>query len=124
MAGLAEEIRGLWDTTNQMEGSPVEGGRLDLSNESMFDVLNWLLRALTSVRSLDLEVFEKSDPSTYQVIRDTDQRGMAVRRLTAPRNNALHHPQPPATPYPGPTDPSREAEPAAHTSCCLTRAVA
>ena len=93
MAGLGEEIRGLWDTLSRIEAAPVPGGRLDVSENSIFDVLNWLRRALTSLRSLDYEVFTKSDKVAYEAVRATDPRGMAVRGLTAPRNNAVHNPE-------------------------------
>lgn len=93
MAGLGEEIRGLWDTLARIEAAPVPGGRLDISDDSIFDVLNWLRRALTSIRSLDHEVFTNSDKAGYEAVRAVDPRGMAVRGLTAPRNNAVHHPE-------------------------------
>lgn len=92
MAGLGEEIRGLWDTLSRVEAAPVPGGRLDLSTHSMFEVLNWLRRALTTIRSLDHEVFLKSDEAAYETVRSSDPRGLTVRGLTAPRNNAVHHP--------------------------------
>jgi hypothetical protein len=93
MAGLGEEIRGLWDTLSRIDAAPAPNGHLDLSGDSVFDVLNWLRRALTSIRSLDLEVFDNSDPQRYLDARAADRRGMAVRGLTAPRNNAVHHPE-------------------------------
>lgn len=93
MAGLGEEIRGLWDTLSRIKGAPAPNGHLDLSGDSVIDVLNWLRRALTSIRSLDLEVFENSDQQPYLNARAADPRGMAVRGLTAPRNNAVHHPE-------------------------------
>ena len=93
MAGLGEEIRGLWDTCSRIEAGPVPGGGFAISEDSLFDVLNWLRRALTSIRSLDLEVFANSDKAGYEAVRATDPRGMAIRGLTAPRNNAVHHPE-------------------------------
>jgi hypothetical protein len=93
MAGLGEEIRGLWNTLSRIEAAPVPGGRLDISEDSILDVLNWLRRALTSIRSLDHEVFTKSDKVGYEAARAADPRGVAVRGLTAPRNNAVHHPE-------------------------------
>jgi hypothetical protein len=93
MAGLAEEIRGLWDSLSHVEAFPAEDGHLFLSPDSMFDLLNWLRRALTTIRTLDLEIFQASDETGYQTARAADPRGMAVRGLTGPRNNAVHHPE-------------------------------
>ncbi|WP_207555726.1 hypothetical protein [Intrasporangium flavum] len=93
MAGLEQEIGGLWDTMNHMQGAPAPSGFLDLTDHSIQDLLNWLRRALTTIRSLDHEIFEKSDPATYQAARQVDPRGMTIRGLTAPRNNAVHHPE-------------------------------
>ena len=93
MAGLADEIRGLWDTLGRIEGAPAPNGSLNLSDNSIVDVLNWLRRALTSVRSLDLEVFQNSNERAYLTLRAADDRGMAVKGLIGPRNNAVHHPE-------------------------------
>ena len=41
MAGLGEEIRGLWDTLSRIDAAPAPNGHLDLSGDSVFDVLNW-----------------------------------------------------------------------------------
>lgn len=92
MAGLGEEIRGMWDTFSRIEAAPAPNGHLDLGSDSILDVLNWLRRALTSIRSLDLEVFQISNEQAYLAVRATDPRGLAVVGLTAPRNNAVHHP--------------------------------
>src|SRR5665647_1487607 len=93
MSGLAEEINGLWLCRSRAEGILVPGARLDITDESIQDLLNWLRRALTTIRSLDLEVYEESDRAAYRTARETDPRGVAVRGLTAPRNNAVHHPE-------------------------------
>jgi hypothetical protein len=93
MAGLGEEIRGLWDTLSRIEAAPAPNGHLDLSSDSVFDVLNWLRRALSSIRSLDLEVFQASDEQAYLAARAADAKGLTVLGLTAPRNNAVHHPE-------------------------------
>ena len=61
----------------------VSGGQLDLSENSLFDVLNWLRRALTSIRSLDREVFQSSNQPAYDTARAADPRGLAIRGLTA-----------------------------------------
>ncbi|MBB1512770.1 hypothetical protein H5399_09165 [Tessaracoccus sp. MC1627] len=93
MAGLGEEIRALWDTFSRVEAWPAPNGHLDLNSDSILDVLNGLRRALTSIRSLDLEVFQNSNEQAYLAVRAADPRGLAVVGLTAPRNNAVHHPE-------------------------------
>jgi hypothetical protein len=91
MAGLVEEVNRLWGSISNVKGTVVPGGQLEVDN--LYVVLNWLRRALTTVRSLDLEVFEKSDSAAYVTARTTESQGLSVRGLTAPRNNAVHHPE-------------------------------
>lgn len=93
MAGLEEEIRGLWDTQSRIEAIPVLEDRIDVTDQSLFQLHNWLRRALTTIRTLDHEIFFKSDEKAYTDLRQNDPRGITVRGLTGPRNNAVHHPE-------------------------------
>jgi hypothetical protein len=54
-------------------------------------VVNALDEALVAIRTTDLEVLEASDPFGYPATRRASPKGVVVRALTAPRNNAVHH---------------------------------
>jgi hypothetical protein len=91
MYGLMVEIRQFWRVCGEVRGHLAPGGQLDI--EDLDDVIVALDHALVSIRTLDLEVFQRSDEQTYLTARDdaTSRQGQTVRALTAPRNSAVHH---------------------------------
>ena len=93
MSGLAEEIRGSWNSLSHVVAFPTDDGRLQLSPHSWCDVVNWMRRALATIQSLDFDVFQASDVAGYLAARAADPRGMAVRGLAGHRDNAVHHPE-------------------------------
>jgi hypothetical protein len=90
MSGLVREIGEFWNACAEVVGHVAHGG--DLHIDSLDDVANALDRALITIRTIDLEVLDASDPTAYRKLRETDLRGRAVRALVAPRNSAVHHP--------------------------------
>lgn len=93
MSGLAEEIRGSWNSLSHVVAFPTDDGRLQPSPHSWCDVVNWMRRALATIQSLDFDVFQASDVAGYLAARAADPRGMAVRGLAGHRDNAVHHPE-------------------------------
>lgn len=69
-------------------GSVAPGPTLEM--EHIDPVVNALDEALVAIRTLDLEVFNASDPAGYSTLRQGSASGTTVRGLTAPRNNAVH----------------------------------
>lgn len=88
MEGLAEEIGMFWQACSEVHGSVVPGGGLDLG--SLSRVNNARDRALTTIRTLDLEIFEKSGEQPYRTLRKADPQGQAVRAVLGPRNQGVH----------------------------------
>lgn len=88
MKALSEDINRFWDACADVSGAVVPGGHLDI--DDLDDCINALDRALTTIRTLDLEVLDASDEQAYRALRLSDARGGAVRGVTGPRNNAVH----------------------------------
>lgn len=91
MLAFVTEIRYVWDACGAVVGGPGPGGTFDLRDVD--GVVVALDQALVTIRTLDLEVFDASDPTAYRAARDdpASREGMTVRALTAPRNSAVHH---------------------------------
>jgi hypothetical protein len=90
MEGLAEEIAALWQACQNVEGSAVPGGHLEI--DSVNPVLNALRRPLTTIRTIELEAFKQSDQVAYEALQQTGDYHV-LRGLVGPRNNAVHHPE-------------------------------
>jgi hypothetical protein len=89
MRGLIDEIHRFSDACRTVTGGFVRGDGLELDHIDR--VVNALESALVVIRTLDVEVFQESDPSAYAAMRRTDPQGRVPRALTPPRNNAVHH---------------------------------
>lgn len=88
MTSLTAEIRTFWEACGSVPGRLAPGTGLELT--SFDQVIISLDHALTTIRTLDLEVLQKSDPAEYLKLRTSDPQGQSVRALTGPRNNAVH----------------------------------
>ena len=86
LRGLISEIAEVHHACQSVAGQVVPGGNVEF--EHIDHVVNALDHALVSIRTLDLEVFENSDATSYRAARERD--GHVVRGLTAPRNAAVH----------------------------------
>lgn len=91
LRALVDEIRRFSHACRTIRGTLAPGSAVDI--EHIDEVINAVDNALVAIRTLDLEVFEKSDPTAYRALRSTDPQGGVVRALTGPRNSAVHHPQ-------------------------------
>lgn len=89
MRSLVTSIRDVYDASASVRGRVRPGGVLEL--DELDDVINALDNALVSVRTIDLEVLEPSDRTSYQAARAGSPAGGVVRGLTPMRNNAVHH---------------------------------
>lgn len=89
MRGLADGIRRFYDACSSVRGAVARGATLEL--EHIDTVINALDCALVCVRTLDLDVFERSDPTEYHKLRSASAAGSTVLGLIAPRNMAVHH---------------------------------
>lgn len=89
MRGLTDEINRFSDACRAVTGGLCRDHGLELDHIDR--VVNALESALVVIRTLDLEVFQESNPNAYEAMRKTDPQGRVVRALRAPRNNAVHH---------------------------------
>jgi hypothetical protein len=91
MRGLGTDIRRFSDACTNVRGTVAPGPSVDIEDIEIDPVINAIDGALVTIRTLDLEVFQASDPKAYGALLDGLPEGRAVRALTAPRNNAVHH---------------------------------
>jgi hypothetical protein len=86
MRGLVDEINDVHEAGQRAEGRVMAGATVEIVDAD--DFLNALDQALVTIRTIDKEIFERSDAPAYEMLRRSD--GAVVRGLTAPRNAAVH----------------------------------
>lgn len=89
MRALADAIARFYSACSHATGRVCPDHFLEMDH--IDHVVNALDDALVAIRTIDLEVLEASDPKGYLATRKASTKGVAVRALTAPRNNAVHH---------------------------------
>lgn len=88
MRALISAIGDLSAAARSAVGSVEPGGRLEVPDIDFIVIA--VEHALTSVRVLDLEIYQRSDESAYVALRGQQREGDVVRGLTAPRNASTH----------------------------------
>jgi hypothetical protein len=88
MRALAQDTRRFADACQIHPGRLVRG--LGVEFDDLDPIVNELDRALVAMRTLDLEIFEKSDRAEYLALRSVFDEGQVVFALTAIRNAATH----------------------------------